>query len=391
MLTVNDAPLLCSIANRWSDASGAIRENSVGGKMENLMGLNSTAKDGESVAIGTTAWVQEVEQRMERLPRETMGSTANLPVVPPLESALLKKRYPVVESRENLSSTSFFSDFVVKNRPVVVPKALKHCRALSCWTDDYLREVVGSRTVILKQGLNEEGVTGLKTITSQLSDYLDCMAIFETRLQRNEVLAKDRPPYLHDLPLLSVLPDAADDLDGFPSGYFPDWYRADWLKFAQFFLGPSQSLTPLHFDCLLTHNLFFQVRGRKRFILLYHDQLPFCYRYKWRWCEVDAETPDFIRHPLYRDAQIQECIVEPGDMLYMPSGMLHHVRSLDCSMSFNVDWHTRGSAIQGVLALKRGMPLKNVYYNAVIALGQCTGQPARRVLPWYRSYLNYVS
>lgn len=78
-------------------------------------------------------------------------------------------------------------------------------------------------------------------------------------------------------------------------------------------------------------------------------------------------------------------------MLYMPPGMLHHVRSLDGSMSFNVDWHTRDSAIQGVLALKRNMPLKNVYYNAVIALGQCARISAGRVLPWYRSYLNYVS
>jgi len=54
--------------------------------MENLMVLSSTAKDDDhdcsrqssafppsmevrSVAIGTTAWMQEVEQRRERLPR----------------------------------------------------------------------------------------------------------------------------------------------------------------------------------------------------------------------------------------------------------------------------------------------------------------------------------
>ncbi len=385
--------------------------------MENSIKLNPTAKDGGSVAIGrepmrptakdggsngsgpVAALSSSLGGESVATGQESMRPTADpsamlragLPMLQPSKAMPLKKRYPLVERRENLSSINFFHDFVEKNRPVVVPNALKHCRALSCWTDDYLHKVAGRRTVILKQGLNEEGVGGLKTIMSRLSDYLDSVALFETRLERNEVSAKDRPPYLHDLPLLSVLPDAADDLDGFPSGYFPQWYRTDWLQFAQFFLGPSHSLTPLHFDCLLTHNLFFQVRGRKRFILLHHDQLPFCYRYQWRWCEVDAETPDFISHPLYRDAQIQECIVEPGDMLYMPPGMLHHVRSLESSISFNVDWHTRASAIQGVLALKRGMPLKNVYYNAVIALGQCTGQPAGRVLPWYRSYLNYVS
>jgi hypothetical protein len=381
-----------------------------GDNMEKLMALNPAAKDGESngcksfAAISPSpgggsaatgaAGIREAcppgheERRREPLPMEP---AADLPLPPSSRAASLKNRYPGVERRENLSSTRFLSDFAAKNRPVVVPNALKHCPALSRWTVEYLRKVAGNRTVKLKQGLNDEGVAGLKTIPSRLNDYLDCMADFETRLQRNDVSAKDRPPYLHDLPLLSVLPEAADDLDGFPSGYFPEWYRADWVKFAQFFLGPSHSLTPLHFDCLLTHNLFFQVTGRKRFILLHHDQLPFCYRYKWRWCEVDAENPDFLRHPLYRQAQVQECIVEPGDMLYMPPGMLHHVRGLDCSMSFNVDWHTRGSAIHGMLALGRGMPIKNVYYNTVIALGQCAGQSAGRVLPWYRSYLNHVS
>lgn len=361
--------------------------------MENLIAQKSMAKTdgGHECARQSSAFSASMEAGSVAIGWEPMSPTADLPAVSHWKTTQSKNRYTVVERRENLSSASFFSDFVTKNRPVVVPNALQSCRALSCWSTDYLHKVAGNRTVKLKQGLNEEGVTGMKTVMSGLNEYLDCVTDFEARLQRHEVSAKDRPPYLHDLPLLSVLPDAANDLAGFPADYFPRWYQADWLKFAQFFFGPSHSLTPLHFDCLLTHNLFFQVTGRKRFILLEHNQLPLCYRYKWRWCEVDAENPDFMRHPLYREAQVQECIVEPGDMLYMPPGMLHHVRSLECSMSFNVDWHTRTSAIHGVMALARGMPLKNVYYNAVIALGQCTGLSAGRVLPWYRSYLNYVS
>jgi len=121
------------------------------------------------------------------------------------------------------------------------------------------------------------------------------------------------------------------------------------------------------------------------------EQLKFCYRHHWRWCEVDAEKPDLDRFPLYRGAQPVEVIAEPGDCLYFPPGTLHHVRSLDCALSFNVDWHTRDSAAKGVLALANGMPIKNVYYNAVIALGMWSGIPADTLLPYYRSYLNYVS
>lgn len=303
----------------------------------------------------------------------------------------LNRQYPVIERRAHLSKKSFYKDYVAKAKPVLISGALKSCQLSSHWSFDYLRQVSGIQDVTLKQGLNDDGVNALKTIKTTVNGYLNQLESFESQLKKGLVTVRDRPAYLHDIPLLNILPDAADFLVDLDCDFFPTWYRNNWLKFAQFFLGPSHSLTPLHFDCLLTHNLFFQVMGRKRFILLPYEQLPLCYRYKWRWCEVNAETPDFSRHPLYQDAQIQECIVEPGDMLYMPAGMLHHVRSLDCSMSFNVDWHTKSSAFKGVLALKEGMPLKNVYYNAVIALGQTLGLSATQVLPWYRSYLNYVS
>jgi len=306
-------------------------------------------------------------------------------MTPAADTSLARKIYPSIERRTTLSFDEFAAGYVARQRPVVVTGALARCPALSRWSFDYLRRVSGKRIVTLKQGLTDSGVSGLSTVKSTLSGYLD-------RLEADaSATGSEKPPYLHDVPLLSVIADAADDLDGFPAGYFPDWYRSHWLQFAQFFLGPRYSLTPLHFDCLLTHNLFFQVTGRKRFILLAHDQLPLSYRYRWRWCAVDAENPDFERHPLYRNALVRECTVGPGDMLYMPPGMLHHVRSLDNALSFNVDWHTRDSALRGVAAIAQGMPLKNVYYNALIALALHTGISAPRILRWYRSYLNYVS
>ena len=111
--------------------------------------------------------------------------------------------------------------------------------------------------------------------------------------------AAPRPAYLHDIPLMSVVPSAASDIEALTE-YFPAWYGALWPRFAQLFLGSSGSVTPLHFDCSLTHNLFFQVIGEKRFTLLPPKQAGYCYRKNWRWFEVDVERPDYERHPLYR-------------------------------------------------------------------------------------------
>jgi hypothetical protein len=292
-----------------------------------------------------------------------------------------------VDRVDNLSPADFAKNYVEPRQPVLVSGGLKDCAAFSEWSFDYLRARAGNREVVLK----EWAASGIRLERASLCDYIDSLELYETQREGDTVTITRRPAYLHDVPLVSLLPKAAFDLARFPATYFPDWYGAEWPKFAQLFLGPSGSVTPLHFDCLLTHNLFFQVRGRKRFTLLPHEQLDYCYPHDWRWCAVDVESPDYERHPLYRKAYPVEVVVEAGDVLYMPPGTLHHVRSLDCALSFNVDWHTKDSALMGALAVARGMPLKNVYYNAIIALGLWSGVSNERLLPYYKSYLSYVS
>lgn len=291
----------------------------------------------------------------------------------------------VVEQTHELDAPQFAERFVKHRKPVLVKGALAGSSAMERWTLGYLRNHAGVREVPLKTMY----ASSLQVMRKPLGDYLTELESYEARNGMGEILPQ--AGYLHDIPLIALLPEAAKDLERFPGAYLPQWYRNNWPKFAQVFVGPTHSLTPLHFDCLLTHNLFFQVRGRKRFILIPAEQLKFCYRRQWRWFEVDAEKPDLARFPLYENARPFEVIVEPGDCLYLPPGTLHHVRSLDCAVSFNVDWHTRDSSMRGVLALARGMPLKNVYYNAVIALGMWFGIPAETLFPYYRSYLNYIS
>lgn len=286
-----------------------------------------------------------------------------------------------------LSAAEFASCYVATGRPVLIKGALAGTAAFKNWTFDDLRQQSGEKTTTLKDW-DQDGE--MLTRVTRVASYLDEIKQYEA-LRAAEKVQKKRPAYLHDVPLTSIFPDAAADLASFPSEFFPAWYGANWTDFAQFFLGPSMSVTPLHFDCLLTHNLFFQLHGRKRFTVLDHSDIGNCYVHDWRWSAVDPEAPDLHKHPRYQQAAPQQIVVERGDVFYMPPGTLHHVRSLDAAMSFNVDWHTRESALKGVFAAKRGMPLKNVYYNAIVALGLWTGLSNRRLMPFYRSYLSYVS
>jgi hypothetical protein len=287
--------------------------------------------------------------------------------------------YPQVERRARMSGTDFHADYVVPGRPVIIEGALASCPALRTWSPQYFKRLAGDRTMRVKGG----NVAALQSHEMSLGDYVD--------LIEGASVGDEPPPYLHDLPLLSMLPELRHDLEPFPRSLLSSMYRTKWWEFTQFFLGAKASLTPLHFDCLETQNLFFQVYGEKRWILVDREDARHCYLRDWRWSQVDAEAPDLDKYPDYRNVRPMECTLGPGDVLYVPPGTLHHVRGRGVSISFNIDWHTRMSALRGVLAFRRGMPLTNVRYNLAAAVGLWARLPSDAIMPFYRSYLNYIS
>ena len=112
----------------------------------------------------------------------------------------------------------------------------------------------------------------------------------------------------------------------------------------ELFIGMPGVETPLHFD--ERENLFFQVRGRKEVVLFpfvdYTCMYPFptthaCDRQSM---VGDPRTPDLTAFPRFRHVVGHHAELQPGDLLYLPYGWWHWLRSLDhlsTSMSF---WST---------------------------------------------------
>lgn len=136
---------------------------------------------------------------------------------------------------------------------------------------------------------------------------------------------EDLPPYLGNLELREL-----NSLCHWPA-YF------DKMGPPRFWLGPAGTVTPLH--CDYDDNIFAQVWGRKRIFRSppHHD--VFLYPSEANailfGSPFDPEAPDFERFPLARQAAMIECIVEPGEMLYVPAGWYHQVRALTFSLSAN--------------------------------------------------------
>ncbi|MBD2677474.1 MULTISPECIES: cupin-like domain-containing protein [Nostoc] len=287
-----------------------------------------------------------------------------------------------IERRYKPSTDEFKKSYVELGKPVIISGVISNWSGFDKWSLKYLKKISPSLNIYAKRFSNKE----IEICRLTMKKYIELIESYE-KYPENHPL----PPYCHDLPLFSLIPSLIEDVKPFPFEYLPEWYWYKWWRYCQFFLGSSNSITPLHFDCLLTNNIFFQIAGRKQFTILLPEDAKYCYRQGWRWFGVNPENPDFNKYPDYKNARPITFIVNPGEILYMPPGTLHHVRSLDMSISFNIDWHTQKSSLTALAAIKKGMPVQNVYYNWLLTMGLVFKVPPQIIFKFYKSYLNYVS
>jgi ribosomal protein L16 Arg81 hydroxylase len=140
-----------------------------------------------------------------------------------------------------------------------------------------------------------------------------------------------------------------------PMSELPEALRADapppahlegtTIQNAKLWIGATGFVSSLHRD--LADNLHAQVSGRKRFTLVAPRQSACVYPNSFfdgvpNGCRVDIEHPDYPRFPRLREAEVFVAELGPGDVIYIPRGWWHHVRTLELSISVNF-WWARGA------------------------------------------------
>lgn len=299
-------------------------------------------------------------------------------------SSLKDSGWYTVATVDDLSDGEFSTNYRDAMRPVLLRNGCAAWSACRRWSPKYFDQIAGELTIPVKTLDRGE----IKLSSWKLSEYTQFLI---ERLPDEDRASPRAIPYCHDIPLLGLVDSLAEDCNPFPQNYLTPWYRRHWWRYSQFFMGPAGTITPLHFDTLLSHNLFFQIYGDKQFTIIPPSQAALCGRRGWRWFDVDPEQPDYERFPKYEQATPIVITVGAGDMLYMPPGTLHHVRSLATSISFNIDFHTEQSVLDALAQSDKGMPTEVAYYNAITALGVTAKIPDHITFPLYRPYLSYVS
>ena len=73
-------------------------------------------------------------------------------------------------------------------------------------------------------------------------------------------------------------------------------------------------------------NTLIQIRGRKRVVLFSPQDASNLYLQGDKSLIVDIDNPDLEKYPKFSSVTRHECILEPGDILFIPAMWFHRHR-----------------------------------------------------------------
>ncbi|ETE66792.1 Lysine-specific demethylase 8, partial [Ophiophagus hannah] len=195
------------------------------------------------------------------------------------------------------------------------------CSRKSGVSVDYLLQLAGNRTVPVE--------LGARYTDQDWSQKLMTVAEFVGRFVKQE----NPNGYLAQHQLFEQIPELKEDI-GIPDYCCLGKNDEEEITINAWF-GPPGTISPLHQDP--QQNFLVQVMGRKYIRLFSPDQSEKLYPHEGHLLhntsQVDVEDPDFMKFPKFKEAAFQDCILSPGEVLFIPASYWHYVRALDTSFS----------------------------------------------------------
>ncbi|XP_034045946.1 lysine-specific demethylase 8 [Thalassophryne amazonica] len=229
------------------------------------------------------------------------------------------------------SLESFKKNYLLPVKPVILEGIIDHWPALKehHWSIEYLQSVAGFRTVPVEVGSRYTDEKWSQTLLT-VNEFID-----------RHILSKDEEKplgYLAQHQLFDQIPELKEDIR------IPDYCCLgeeddDNITINAWF-GPGGTVSPLHQDP--QHNFLAQVVGSKYIRLYSPEDTDKLYPHKSQLLhntsQVEVENPDQEQFPEFAKAPYLECVLQPGDVLFIPVQHWHYVRSLELSFSVSFWW-----------------------------------------------------
>jgi ribosomal protein L16 Arg81 hydroxylase len=283
-------------------------------------GIDAIESRKELQTIGSHPYFQAGRNFTDALKK--LESHSNISI----KLAELSPKQQQIERREKLTRQDFLENYYATGTPVILTKIMQDWQAMSLWTPEYLKASYGKVEIEVQTNRNADALYEINVDQHRknmlMADYVDMvtdggstndyyMVANNHNLERNE--------------MKSLL----DQIELFPEYLDPSNTKGRMY----FWLGPAGTVTPLHHDpanLMMAH-----VYGRKfwRLIPPYYNHL--LYNYKGVFSQVDLDDPDYDRYPLFKQVKTIDVLLEPGEVIFIPAGWWHHVRSLDISIGLS--------------------------------------------------------
>lgn len=228
-----------------------------------------------------------------------------------------------IERVKTISKHDFYTNYVQKQKPLVIEKLTEGWPALEKWKFDYIREVAGDKTVPLydNRPVSHEDGFNQAHAEMKMSQYLDMLDAGPT----------DYRIFLYNL--MKETPSLQEDF------LWPDMGLRLIKQLPMLFFGGENSKVFTHYDIDYSNIFHFHFHGKKRCILFDPSQTPYLYKVPHALIsreDIDFDNPDFDKWPALKHAQGLVADLEHGEALYMPEGYWHYMKYITPGFSMSL-------------------------------------------------------
>ncbi|EQC41973.1 hypothetical protein SDRG_00822 [Saprolegnia diclina VS20] len=252
---------------------------------------------------------------------------------------------------KDLSYDQFLAEYALPKRPVVLRGGAHLVLTKKMWSLASL----GANAAVASKPMPTKRYVHDSVQWARLEDGPTMpLGAFVDGLEKSDLYVHDHSVPLHlpelveDVAIPAIF--AHDYLQRLPEGAL---YRETWPSL---FVGPKNTASQLHIDSFGSNFWMALLDGRKQWILVDPRDMHLLRPRRYPGLHdvvFDVALPTTADDDPFWYARREECVLEAGDLLFVPTGTPHYVRNLTATLALSANYIDRSNAEVAVDALTR--------------------------------------
>ncbi|XP_002125620.2 tRNA wybutosine-synthesizing protein 5-like [Ciona intestinalis] len=238
----------------------------------------------------------------------------------------------------NVNESNFVEKVQSNRRPCVL-KGLDIGECSTKWTAEYLSNVGGKVECVIHVSETPQMDFINKNYLYRKLPFSEVVKRAAETNHAEYFLTKNEYYYFRSLGE-NVRKDVSNITEQFPQIKddirIPDFFPPESFFSSVFRIASAGMQLWTHYDVM--DNLLIQVNGRKRVVLFAPSDALHLYLQGDKSLVTDIYNPDIKKFPKFVQAVRFECVLEAGDVLFIPALWFHNVVALEFGVAVNVFW-----------------------------------------------------